>query len=84
MRLLIIIGLLYVLFRVVKKKIGGLGGASFETPPGKTDDIMVKDPICETHIPRRESIHMRRQGEDYYFCSQECRDCFVALKDKQS
>lgn len=82
MRLLIIIGLLYLLFRVVKKKIGDFGASSFETPTDEIDDIMVKDPICETHIPRRESIHVRHRGEDYFFCSPECRDRFVALKEK--
>lgn len=83
MRLLIIIGLLYLLFRVLKNKIGSLGTLS-RGRSDEIDDIMVKDPVCETHIPRREGIHHRHRGEDYYFCSQACRDRFVALKDKKS
>lgn len=33
---------------------------------------MVKDPYCETYIPRDSAIRARINGRDHYFCSKEC------------
>ena len=33
---------------------------------------MVKDPYCETYIPRDSAIRARIDGRDHYFCSKEC------------
>ena len=52
-----------------RKREGGLG----------IDDEMVKDPNCETYIPKRESIEKRIKGETYFFCS---RECFEEFKKK--
>ena len=41
-------------------------------------DELVKDPVCETYIPRRKAI-ARGSGPDVrFFCSAACADKFVA------
>ncbi len=42
------------------------------------DDVMVKDPFCEVYFPKREGFHLNHNGEDLYFCSEKCRDEFIA------
>ena len=41
------------------------------------EDVMVKDPHCQVYFPKQDGIHERINGQDVYFCSQECRDKFV-------
>jgi uncharacterized protein len=38
---------------------------------------MVKDPMCNTYIPKKNAIKDTIKGETYYFCSRECRDNFA-------
>ena len=46
------------------------------------DDVMVKDPFCETYFPQRNGIKRVIGGQTYYFCSTECRDKYLeAIKD---
>ncbi|MCP3952044.1 MAG: hypothetical protein GY697_07475 [Desulfobacterales bacterium] len=41
------------------------------------DDLMVKDPNCQTYIPRRDAVQAEQNGEIHYFCSSECRDAYL-------
>jgi len=79
----------FILFLVIGyfalKAIRGLFGQGartrMETDAGQTDeidDLMVKDPHCKTYIPKRDSVRVRHQGETLYFCSNECRDAYLA------
>ena len=86
MRLLIIIGVAYLAYRALKSWM--LQNASTKkTVAGETageiDDVMVKDPLCQAYFPKRNGVRLKTNGEDLYFCSQECRDKFVAKKDKK-
>lgn len=48
------------------------------------DDIMIKDPFCETYFPKRDGVHLHFEGEDLIFCSAQCRDGFLSeKKDKR-
>jgi len=46
---------------------------------GEIDDIMIKDPLCEIYFPKKDGVHLRDDGKDLYFCSDTCRDKYVAL-----
>jgi YHS domain-containing protein len=35
-------------------------------------DVMVKDPVCGTYLPRGDAIRETIDGRTVYFCSQEC------------
>ncbi|MBW2108546.1 MAG: hypothetical protein JRI36_07775 [Deltaproteobacteria bacterium] len=80
MRFLFLCLLVYVIYRVLR----GLGGstrsqtrAEHVNASSPVDDIMVKDPFCQTYIPKREAIRTIIDGETVYFCSQECRDRYL-------
>ena len=85
MRLLILFGLVYLAYRILKFWI--LQDASSHktvADPGvrEIDDVMIKDPFCNVYFARKKGIHLKFEGEDLYFCSTECKDQFVALKTK--
>ena len=79
-KLIIYFGLGYLIYKFAKAVI-------FSKPPparkvrqqsaGQIDDIMVKDPHCETYFPKRDGIHLKFEEEDLYFCSTDCRDKYI-------
>jgi len=86
MRLLIIIAVAYLAYRALKSWM--LQNASTKkTVAGETageiDDVMVKDPFCQAYFPKRNGVRLKANGEDLYFCSQECRDKFVEVRNKK-
>jgi uncharacterized protein len=79
MRLIILIILGYIGYRLVKKFF-----ALPSIPKWKDgmeqrgiDDVMVKDPFCQVYFPQREGIRAVINGVEYHFCSKECRDKFI-------
>jgi YHS domain-containing protein len=48
----------------------------------KASGIMVKDDICNTYLPKEDSIKEISEGKEYHFCSQECRKKFLENKKK--
>jgi uncharacterized protein len=86
MRLLILLGIIYLCYRAVKSWM--LQGGSpkkevFDTTDAQIDDVMIKDPYCEIYFPRKDGVHLRINGKDLYFCSKECRDKFVEKYSKK-
>ena len=86
MRLLIIIGIAYLAYRALKSWM--LQNVSTKrTVNGKTtgeiDDVMIKDPFCQAYFPKRNGVHLGADGEDLYFCSKECRDSFIEMRNEK-
>jgi len=86
MRLLIIIGIAYLAYRALKSWM--LQNVSTEkTVTGETtgeiDDVMIKDPFCQAYFPKRNAVHLKADGEDLYFCSKECRDRFIEVRNEK-
>jgi YHS domain-containing protein len=81
-RLLILLLLAYLFFRIVKGVFSLLGGGGQELKRDRDEekviDEMVQDPSCKTYIPRREAIRKVVQGQEYFFCSKECTRKFEA------
>lgn len=79
MRLVLLIIVVYVAYRLVKSWIVRTLPASDQArtnhPP--IDDVMVKDPVCGVYFPRREAVELHRDGTTHHFCSPACRDRFV-------
>jgi len=46
--------------------------ADKRSPEGKVIDEMVQDPFCKTYIPRRNAVKKVINGQELFFCSQEC------------
>jgi len=45
---------------------------------------LVKDRICNTHVPRDRAVTARIAGHDEYFCSTACRDQALATWSRAS
>jgi uncharacterized protein len=86
MRLLIIIGLAYLAYRALKswmfQNVSAKRTVGREAT-GEIDDVMVKDPFCKAYFPKRNAVHLKADGEDFYFCSKECRDRFVEMRNQK-
>lgn len=39
---------------------------------------MTRDPICGMTVHMDNALHAERDGQTYYFCSDECRQQFLA------
>ena len=74
MRFLIFLGLLILLYYLVKGLISPSRSTRIERAGGERalEGEMVKDPSCETYIPKDSAIRARIDGRDHYFCSKEC------------
>ena len=44
----------------------------------KSTNPLAKDPICGMVVPRATALSALRAGRTYYFCSQGCRQTFLA------
>jgi len=82
LRILILFGLFYVLFRLLAGA-GSSDKVSERTKPAETpdaaptQDILMEDPVCRTLIPARRAITWTNKGKILYFCSEECRSQFI-------
>ena len=41
------------------------------------DNLMVKDPNCDTYIPKRGALRVTHKGVEIHFCSEKCRDAYL-------
>ena len=72
--------LIFLIVRAsVKSFLAGLRGGSRGAPPRRAGlDELVKDPVCETYIPRRKAISRGSGPDTRYFCSAVCADKYLA------
>lgn len=57
---------------------------SLFVPSGKEEKQtmeMVKDPNCETYVPKNEAVCKTVTGTTHYFCSEKCADEYAAKGD---
>jgi len=86
MRLLILLGLIYLCYRALKSWMTQSGLSQKTVSSEKVqeiDDVMIKDPLCEIYFPKKDGVHLRSDGKDLYFCSKACRDKFVNLHSQK-
>ena len=75
MRLLILIGSAYILYRGLKSwAIRFIASHQNLNGQNEIEDIMVQDPVCKVYFPKRDACPLNVNGETIYFCSMECRD----------
>ena len=79
MRLLILIAIVYLVYRAGKAwLVKTLQTPNQPTGRGTTvDDVMIQDPVCGIHFPRREGVTLEHEGKTLLFCSAACRDRFI-------
>jgi uncharacterized protein len=77
-----------VIFWLILKVVGFFtsAGQSRKRPrqPKRLSGVMVKDEICNTYIPKEEAIREVRDGREFFFCSQDCRQKFLKAKKKSA
>lgn len=80
-RIIILIVVGYLLYRAVKSWMLPNSSSKRSVSRQNTrevDDVMIKDPFCESYFPKRNGVHLNFDGKDLYFCSSKCRDEFAA------
>ncbi len=91
LRILILVGLLYIGYRLIMRSLGKGGGTkkddTADTSAGKTEritDVLVEDPVCHKLVPKQQAIQLEVKGETHYFCSRECSEHFLSEKGEES
>jgi YHS domain-containing protein len=87
LRILILIGLFYLLFRLLinsgKRERTVESGPGLD-PGGPAQDILKEDPVCHTLIPARRAITWQDNGKYLYFCSENCRSKYLTSQGDQT
>jgi uncharacterized protein len=86
MRLLILLGLLYLGYRFLKSwmfKETTSQKATFENKGAEINNIMVKDPHCGVYFSKKDGVHLDMSGQDLYFCSEACKEKYLDKKAKE-
>lgn len=75
-RLLFVVGLLVILYFLVRSAIRELSGGKWQTQALAGKNQMVQDPVCRVYIPRGSAVAESIGGQTYYFCSRDCAQTF--------
>ncbi len=81
MKLLVFLLIVYLGYRALKSLLFPAQPRQQETihrSDRQIDDIMIKDPYCQVYFPQKSGVHLNVNGADLYFCSEACRDKFIA------
>ena len=78
---IILFVVLILLYRSIKSRM--FPAASSRRPvsskaAAEIHDVMIKDPFCEVYFPKRNGVHLNFGGKDLYFCSNQCKDKYLA------
>ncbi|MEW5981746.1 MAG: hypothetical protein AB1806_05180 [Acidobacteriota bacterium] len=75
--------LIVLVLRAIFRFFGGLieGGSSQSTSKPRSPDrgeMMSRDPVCGTFVVPSKALSIRDPRGTHYFCSEKCRDAFLA------
>lgn len=87
MRFLIILALiliLYYLFKGLFRSQTQDRGSTREPADGRkgTGHELVKDPYCQTYIPKDTAFRAKIGGREHFFCSRECMENYIEEEKK--
>ena len=84
LRLVILMFLFYILYRLLFKGKKVLKGKSSDSKSESsnlpTQDVLVEDPFCHTFVPKRNAIKLKQETETLYFCSEKCYETYLSQK----
>ena len=75
-RVVLILGLLVVLYFLLRRAFRGLKGQGQPERLAPSKDQMVQDPVCLVFVPRGIAVTEDIGGQTYYFCSESCKNKF--------
>ena len=80
-RLLIYLAIGVLIYRAAKT---WFGGAKRQVGAGgnlqRADDALIQDPQCGVYLTRRDAVTLNSGGETVYFCSEDCKEQYLADK----
>jgi len=85
MRVLILIAVLYLGYRYLKSRLTApppRGQSAADDSARRIDDVMIRDPFCNVYFPKRNGVRLTVDGTDLFFCSEECRERYLAERSK--
>lgn len=63
----------------MRRSKGKQRAARDATPgPRQVAGPMVRDRVCNTFLPQSRAVVLVRDGKEHFFCSEDCRDKYVA------
>jgi YHS domain-containing protein len=72
------------LLRAVRRLLQGVVQGATRTNDGGTRQPatvkMIADPVCGTYVVPGKALQLARGGETLYFCSDKCRDQWIATR----
>jgi Cu+-exporting ATPase len=79
-RLLVLIFILWLIRRFIAGLMGHARrpGARSANSGSQSANHTVKDPVCGMYLDPRLAVHYDQGKESQYFCSEECKQKFVA------
>ncbi len=86
-RLLALLGLLWTGKHVAHQVSSALHPnqkADENSSERELDGEMVRDPVCQTYIPKAIAIRKNINGEIRYFCSDECASKFSEQRQSET
>jgi uncharacterized protein len=82
-RLIFYVFIAYLIYLVLRFLFPTSRKTQRNRSPRQLSGIMVKDEMCNTYLPEENAIKEKLDGQEYYFCSEECREKFLELRKKQ-
>lgn len=80
-KILAIMVLLYVGYKIVKmfqrQKSQDVKAFPSDASQVKGEDLM-QDPFCKTYVPKSQAYVKEIEGQEQYFCSQECCEKYLS------
>jgi hypothetical protein len=71
----VVVAIGWLVGRLVTRRSGGESSTG-RRPPSATE-IMVRDRVCNTYLPRSRAVVERADGSEHFFCSDRCRRTFL-------
>jgi YHS domain-containing protein len=86
LRTLLLALLIFLIVRAVMRLLGGVVQGATTAPSGRrrrrgpVPVKMVADPVCGTYVIPGKALEAARGRDVMYFCSEKCRDQWVAAR----
>jgi len=88
-RILIIVGLFFLIYRVLRGLISPAplnrfkgSRPDYDTENDSDPEELIRDPNCGIYLPRKQAIAALIGGRVSYFCSEECKRQYIENRKK--
>ena len=75
-----VLALFWGIGRLLKRLRGPAPASGASQHDAVPSGPMVRDRVCNTFLPRAKALRLESGAEEHFFCSEACRDRFLAQK----